>query len=193
MRHAASRIFCRLSVALPFALLALAAGLEAQSQQTPVAKPDANGFIPQATIAEIMESMLMPAADAIWSSVSVTVSAEGTFEKKPETEEDWERLRWHAVALAEAANSLIIPGREVDLPGAHLEYPEEELKPAEIQALLKTQWPAWVAHAQVLHGMAMETIRAIDATNVDGLSEAGANIDVACEGCHMQFWYPPQQ
>ncbi|MNC98622.1 hypothetical protein D3C83_166460 [compost metagenome] len=31
---------------------------------------------------------------------------------------------------------------------------------------------------------------AIEARNVQGLSEAGEALDVACENCHKVYWYP---
>ena len=73
------------------------------------------------------------------------------------------------------------------------ENPDSELTPEKIDALLKSQRPAWIAHAHVLHEAAMEALRAIDAKNIDGISDAGGTIDAACEGCHLQFWYPEQK
>ena len=63
----------------------------------------------------------------------------------------------------------------------------------QIQALIDRQRPSFVAHAQILHAAAMEAVHAIDAHNLDGISEAGGAIDAACESCHLQFWYPNQQ
>src|SRR3954462_9573367 len=44
------------------------------------AKPDAQGFIAQFSILEIMESIVMPAAQTIWDSVAVDVTDRGTVE-----------------------------------------------------------------------------------------------------------------
>jgi cytochrome c556 len=162
---------------------------------TPVAsvKPDAQGFIPQFSIEEIMESTVMPAAQIIWDSVAVDVTEKGTIEKGPVTDEDWEKLRETAVTLAESTNLLIVPGRRAAPPGAKSENPDAELEPEQIQALMAKNRPAWIAHAHVLHEAAMEALRAIDARKLDGISDAGGTIDAACEGCHLQFWYPNQQ
>ena len=156
-------------------------------------QPDANGYIPQFSIEEIMESIVMPAAQAIWDAVAVDVTEQGTIEKKPETDEDWEKLRWQAVTLVEATNLLVIPGRTAAHPGAKSENPGSELEPEQIQALLTKQRPSFIAHAHVLHETAMQALRAIDARNIDGISEAGGAIDEACESCHLQFWYPNQK
>jgi len=156
-------------------------------------KPDANGYIAQFSIEEIMESIVMPAAQAIWDAVAVDVTEKGTIEKKPQTEEDWEKLRWEAVTLVEATNLVIVPGRKAAHPGAKSENPGAELEPEQIQELLDKQRPAFIAHAHVLHEAAMEALRAIDARNIDGISDAGGTIDAACESCHLQFWYPNQK
>jgi cytochrome c556 len=157
------------------------------------AKPDAQGFIPQFSIEEIMESIVMPAAQIIWDSVAVDVTEKGTIEKGPVTDEDWTKLRETAVTLAEATNLLIVQGRRAAPPGAKSENPDSELEPEQIQALIAKNRPAFVAHAHVLHEAAMEALRAIDARKLDGISDAGGTIDAACEGCHLQFWYPNQQ
>ncbi len=156
-------------------------------------KPDANGYIAQFSIEEIMESIVMPAAQAVWDSVAVNVTEKGIIETKPQTDEDWERLRWQAVTLVEATNLLIVPGRRAAHPGAKSENPGAELEPEQIQALIGKQRPSFVAHAHVLHEAAMSAVRAIDARSIDGISEAGGTIDEACESCHLQFWYPPQK
>ena len=55
------------------------------------AQPDNAGYIPEISIAEIMESMVMPTAQVVWDAVGVSVGAEGTVETKPETDEAWAR------------------------------------------------------------------------------------------------------
>jgi len=166
---------------------------QAAAKPVPSKKPDANGYIAQFSIEEIMESIVMPAAQAVWDSVAVSVTEKGVVETKPQTDEDWEKLRWQAVTLVEATNLLIMPGRRAAHPGAKSENPGAELEPEQIQALLDKQRPAFVAHAHVLHEAAMSALRAIDARNIDAISEAGGTIDEACESCHLQFWYPLQK
>jgi hypothetical protein len=152
-----------------------------------------DGFLPDVSIAEIMESIVMPAAQMIWDAVGVDVTAQGEIEKKPETDEQWAQLRAAAVSLAEATNVLVVPGRHAAPAGTQSENPGSELEPAEIEALLAQDRPAWVAHAAVLHATAMQAIGAIDARDFEAISEVGGAIDEACESCHLQFWYPEQQ
>jgi len=157
------------------------------------AEKDATGFIPDITVIEIMESIVMPTAQKIWDAVGVDVTAQGQIEKKPQNDEEWAELRAAAVTLAEATNALVVPGRHAAPPGTKSQNPDAELEPAQIEALLAKERPAWVAHAAVLHATAMQAITAIDARNIDQISEVGGAIDEACEGCHLQFWYPEQK
>jgi hypothetical protein len=163
-------------------LLAAGAKLRAQSS---------GDFLPRFAIIEIMDSIVMPSAQVVWDAVAYEVSAEGEKVTGPETDEDWQRLRWSAVDLAESANLLMVPGRAVNLPGAVAG--EGELAPDEIANLIEKQRPAWVGYAHVLHEAAMEAVRAIDAKDPEAVSNAGGTIDAACESCHRQFWYPDQQ
>lgn len=166
-------------------LLAAAVGVEAQT--------GAGDFIPRATIIEIMDSMVMSTADVLWNATGVSVTEAGIVENKPETEEDWARLRWAAVTMAEATNSLLIPGRHVVPAGTPVPEPDPadpSLAPDEVEALIAERWQTWVAMAHVLDAAALEAIRAIDAHDVDKLSDVGGTIDEACESCHLVFWYP---
>jgi cytochrome c556 len=147
-------------------------------------------FLPQITIVEIMDSMVMPAAQVVWDAVAYEVTAQGETITGPKTDEDWQKVRWSAITLAESANNLAIPGRAVNHPGAVAA--EGELAPEKIQELIDKDRAAWVAHAHVLYEAAMQAVRAIDARNPEQVSEAGGTIDSACESCHLQFWYPDQ-
>ena len=148
-------------------------------------------FLPQITVVEIMDSMVMPAAQVVWDAVAYDVTAAGETITGPKTDEDWQKLRWSAVELAESANNLVVPGRLVNHPGAVAA--EGELAPDKIQELIAANRGAWVAHTHVLYEAAMQAVRAIDAKNPEQVSDAGGTIDTACEGCHLQFWYPDQK
>ena len=162
------------------------------SSSTAGAADDA-GYSADISVAEIMESMVMPAAQQLWDAVGVDVTEKGEIDKKPETDEQWAALRGAAITLAEATNAIIVPGRHAAPPGTKSENPDAELEPSEIEALLAKDRPAWVAHAKVLHVTAMQALAAVDARDIDKISEVGGAIDEACESCHLQFWYPEQQ
>ena len=84
---------------------------------------------------------------------------EGTERKAPRTDDDWKALRRHAVALAEASNLLLIPGRHVARPGEKPEDARVDLQPEEIEALLEKDPAAWALRAHGLHDAAIDRSR----------------------------------
>lgn len=142
------------------------------------------------SIAEIMDAIVMPEADVVWNAVAYVSTEEGFTSTGPETDEDWADLRRHAVALAESANTLAIPGRAANRPDA--EAVEGELSPAEIDALIASNRGAWLAFTTTLRAASMKTLEAIDARDADRILDVGGDIDLACENCHLTFWYPDQ-
>jgi hypothetical protein len=157
-------------------LLGLAAGSSAQSGQE---------YMPEVTLVDVMNGMVMPFAQVVWDAVVYEDTIHG-----PATEEGWQQARNAAVALAESANVLVIPGRPVAAPDRVAG--EGELSPKEIEALIAKNRGAWVGHAHSLHAVAMQAIEAIDARDAEKLSDVGGTLDAVCEGCHTQFWYPNQ-
>src|SRR5436189_6330757 len=99
----------RIPVGVCIAALAIFAGSCARAS-TPE-------FQPTATVKDIMDSVVDPNADAIWDSVEVVATIQGTEEKAPRTDEDWKALRRHAISLLEASNLLLVPGRRIAKPG----------------------------------------------------------------------------
>lgn len=174
--------------ALPLHGLAIAATLGLTGCQ-PAAAP---GPRPLASLQEIMQSIVDPAADALWESVSSTVTAAGVEEHQPRSDEDWNTLRHHAVRLAEAANLLATEGRPVARAGKPLEdaHVAGTLDADAIAQRLASERPRFLGHARQLQDAAETALAAIDTRNLERFLEAGANIDKACEGCHRVFWYP---
>jgi cytochrome c556 len=168
-------------------------GAASSRSQAKKALPPATGFMPTASVEEVMEFVVMPAAQRLWDSVAVNVTEQGIIEKAPKTDADWAEVRSDALTLAEMANALMIPGRRAAPVGAKSEYPGDELEPEQIEELREKNWGAWVAHAQVLHAAVLESVKAIDAKDKDALSNAGGTLDEACESCHLEFWYPPKE
>lgn len=142
-------------------------------------------YLPEATIAEIMNSMVAPFTQTVWDAVVYGDTIEG-----PDTDEGWQAVRAAAVALAESANVLMIPGRPVAGPGKIAG--EGELSPREIAALIEQNRAAWVEHSHALHGAAVQAIHAVDAKEAETLVDVGGRLVEVCEGCHSQFWYPQQ-
>jgi hypothetical protein len=150
-------------------------------------------FQPTATVKDIMDSIVDPNADFVWDSVEVVVTIEGTEEKAPKTDDDWKALRRHAIALLEASNLLLVPGRQIAKPGEKAEDARVDLEPEEIEARIKQDPAAWAVGAHGLHDATLESLKAIEARDVKGLLNAGDALDQSCETCHRKYWYrvPP--
>ena len=145
---------------------------------------------PTATVEDLMRSMIDPAADAVWDAVVTEATADGIVETRPETEGDWLRLRRHAVTLAEAANLLQIEDRRIAAPESRSELPGIDLHPDAIEELVAEDWDGWAAAAQGLRATSVVVLEAVDARDVEALLVAGTGLDLACENCHSQYWYP---
>jgi hypothetical protein len=147
-------------------------------------------FRPTSTIKDLMDSMVDPSADLLWDSVATIVSASGTEEKAPRTDEDWAKVRHSAITLVEATNLLLMDGRRVARPGEKAENPKVELGPEEIEMVIGQDRQAFINLAHALNDAGMAALKGIDAKDVKGLFEAGEAIDTACENCHLKYWYP---
>jgi hypothetical protein len=187
------------------ALLALSAflGSVVIAQQKPAAPPApaapaaaaGQGFYTGTSIQELMLNIVDPVGDALFDSVSVSITAAGSKETRPRTDAEWLAVRAKAIELAEAGNLLKVPGRRVGpatpVRGQKPETPgPDDLSPAQVEILLKQNRAPFNAFAQKLTDAALVALKAVDARNVDGMYEAGDAIDQACENCHLSYWYP---
>ena len=170
--------------------LSLLAGLTACTEQTATTEAESPYKI-TATIQDIMDAQVDPAADEIWNSVASIVTATGVEEKQPRTDEEWEALKLKAFLLIEGGNLLAMPGRKVAPEGAALDPGELAGEtPEAMQKAMETNRSAWVQLAQGLHDAGLEVMKAIEAKSPDQLISAGEVLDTACENCHSTFWYP---
>ncbi len=172
-------------------LAALAAGCST-NQPAPAAS-DAPPYEPAATVKDLMQSIVDPAADQVWLAVTTVQTASGTVETFPKTEADWLKVRHGAVGLSEAANLLMMPGRHVARPGETSDTPGVELEPSEMEALIARDRPAFIGRARALHEAGMAAVAAADAKDAQKLFEVGEQIEHACENCHSNYWYPNEK
>jgi len=147
---------------------------------------------PVVSVKELMRDMLDPAADNIFDAVKVVFTNKGAVETLPKTEQDWEKIRIGAVTLAEGVYLLKIPrpftpaGDQNNSAG-----PEAtELSPAQIKAKLEHDPVLWNAKIEALRNVGLEVMEIVNTKKAEELWEAGDNLDQACEGCHIQYWYP---
>ena len=144
----------------------------------------------KSTVREVMDSMVEPNADFLWGAVATRSTKEGVIEKAPKTADDWKELREHAISLREATNVIQIPNRSVAKPGEKAGDPRIELTPELIQTMIESDRTTWANHAHELYDAVEIYLKGVDAKSVDGISDAGENIDKACENCHLRYWYP---
>ena len=155
------------------------------------APPPPPEYRPTSTVKDIMDSIVDPSADFLWDSVEVLVTAKGTEERAPKTDEEWKEVRRRAIALVEASNLLLVPGRHIARPGEKAEDPKVELGPEQIEAMVSQDRAAWTTLTHGLHDAGTEAVKAIDAKDKDALFSSGDGLDKACENCHLKYWYPP--
>ena len=154
---------------------------------------DATLQVPAATIKDLMLAIIDTNADVVWESVSSVSNEKGLVETRPQTEEDWIKVRHGALALAEGANMLMIPGRRVARPGEKSETPGVELEPEEMDELIAKDPVAFHKRAAALRAAALEIVDAVDKKDADKVFEIGEHIERACENCHSHYWYPNEK
>jgi hypothetical protein len=183
-------------LAFTSALLLVTVSLFAGACQGAAPPPPAESqpdYAPTATIKDLMLSIIDPSADAVWLSVTTVQDEKGITDKAPRNDEEWAAVRNGAIALAEASNLLMMPGRRVARPGEKSETPGVELEPEEMDALIAKDRGAWMMRAKGLHQAALDTLKAVDAKDSQKVFEIGEEIERACENCHSQYWYPNEK
>src|SRR5262245_35452354 len=147
---------------------------------------------PVVSVKELMKYMIDPVADNIFDAVWWDNTKEGVVKHEPKTEEDWDRVRTGAVSLAEGIELLKIPRPWTppgDVNNSTAPNPPE-LSPTEIQAKLDKDPVFWEAKIQALRNAALEVVEIAKKKDVGALFSASADVDEACEACHLVYWYP---
>src|SRR5262245_29221509 len=88
MNHADLRTMLGLAALLALAGCQKEAPTTADAPALPAAQTQPTLKV-TATIQDLMQSEVDPAADFLWASVSTTVSGKGTEEHQPRTDEEW--------------------------------------------------------------------------------------------------------
>ena len=61
---------------------------------------------------------------------------------------------------------------------------------AEMQAKLDKDPVLWTAKIQALRNVGLEVLEIVKKKDANALWQAGGDLDDACEGCHLEYWYP---
>jgi len=147
---------------------------------------------PVVSVKELMRDMIDPASDFVFDSISTVTSKKGVVETEPRTDAEWEKVRFGAVTMAEGIYLLKIP-RPFAPPGDENNStgPEpEELSPAQILAKLKADPVLWNAKIEALRNVGLEVLEIVKKKDAKQLWDAAEDLDQACEGCHIEYWYP---
>jgi hypothetical protein len=179
-----------------FSLSIIAATCSSSKRSASASPPEAaqvwGDLKPVVSVKELMRDLLDPLADNIFNSVSTVVSKDGVVEIAPKTDEDWEKVRIGAVAMAEGAYLLKI--RRPFAPPGDLNNstgPDAvELSPAQIMAKVEKDPVEWNARIEALRNVGLEVLDIVKRKDANELWDAGDNLDKACEGCHRSYWYP---
>jgi hypothetical protein len=142
-------------LAVAFAAAVLAGCAQTQTAPAPP-------FMPVASVLELMESVVVHAAEEYWGSVQVVVDENGVTENYPETDEEREEVWAAAMTIAESGNLLMMPPRAVD-DGA------------------------WLQYARALVNAGVDAAAAAQAKDVDRVFAAGEQVYNVCTGCHMRY------
>jgi hypothetical protein len=147
---------------------------------------------PVVSVKELMRDLIDPLADNIFDAVAVIEENHTTIERTPKTDEDWERIRIGATALAEGASLLKVT--RPFAPAGDLNDsvgPEAvELSPDQITAKVRKDPIEWNARIETLRNVGLEVLEIVKRKDVSELWDAAENLDVACENCHRSYWYP---
>lgn len=175
------------------AMLALAslASCHSESARDSAARqadPASPPIQPVASIKELMDSVVDPAADGLWGAVATISTIKGVERREPRTDEEWKAVRRHAISLIEGMNLAMMEGRHAAPSGA-APGPGES-RPEEIDAAIAQNRPEFNQFADLVRGRAIEALHAIDKKDPKALFSVGSQIDSACESCHVTFWYP---
>jgi uncharacterized protein DUF6644 len=142
------------------------------------------------SIRTLMAAKVDPSGDFLFESVADIADEHGVTHKAPRTAAEWDMVRHHLQVLVDAEKLLIVPGRKAAEPGDRSSNPAVENEPEQVQKLLDSQHPDFVARAARLRYAATLGLKAVDARDTKALFAAITAIDKACESCHLHYWYP---
>lgn len=124
---------------------------------------DTSAFTPVATIDQVMDAIVIPAAEGIFDAVVYT---NGELTSAPQSDDDWFRVRMHALAVAEAGNLLLMPPRAPDAD-------------------------AWARFAQAMTEQAAVVAKAAETKDIEELLRSGSELYNTCTACHDVYLNEP--
>ena len=114
------------------------------------------------SVKDLMANLMDPTADIVWESVGTIVTKEGTFERAPQTDEEWNNVKAHAIILIEGGNLLLLPARSGNNP-------------------------EWNQRALDMIVQAKRVVDAASKHDRQGVFDTGADLYETCVNCHKKF------
>jgi hypothetical protein len=149
-------------------------------------------MVPIVSVKELMRDMIDPTADNIFDAVWWDQTAAGLVEHRPTSEQDWEKVKIGAVTIVEGIELLKMPralAPDGDVNNSVGPHPPE-LSPTAIRTKIEKDPVLWLAKIQALRNVGLEVLDVVKKKDVDGLWQAGGDLEEACEACHLEYWYP---
>jgi hypothetical protein len=164
----------------------------APAESPSVAAPLLGEMTPVVSVKELMENMIDPLADNIFDAVWWDTTGKGVVEHRPQTDEDWAKVKTGAVTLAEGIYLLKVPRpfAPAGVLNNSLGPNPPELSPTEIKAKVDNDPVLWIAKIQALRNVSLEVLEIVKKKDANALWQAGGDLDEACEACHLEYWYP---
>ena len=143
-----------------------------------------------ATVKDLMVSVVSPSATALWNAVWTVSTAEGISRKVPETEQEWAELRNRATALLDSIELLQDPSRRVAKPSEKSAKPGIEEEPEAIEEHIANDRARWIEFGRGMRDATEVVLASINARDALALNVAGDGLNLSCEACHKHYWYP---
>jgi hypothetical protein len=115
-----------------------------------------------ASIKQIMEGIVMPAATVIYNAVGTTSSASGVEQTAPRNDKEWAMVGSHAAVLVESGHLLLATDRALDNGD-------------------------WATFTRQLVDASNAALKAADAKSADGIFAAGGDLNESCDACHARY------
>ena len=141
--------------------IVLTASLAACEKTTPPPQAQAP-FTVAATTKDLMANVVEPAANVYWEAVGTIDDKNGTVERAPKTQAEWDAVRNAAIVVAESGNLLMIEGRAAN---------RDE----------------WMALSRALVEVGKRARAAAEARDRKAVFDVGADVYQACVNCHTQY------
>jgi hypothetical protein len=151
------------------ALVAASAGCSQPKPAAPAASSaSAAAAVPAARydvsipLKELMEKVLDPATDVVWSASGIMVDFKGEHDLAPKTDAAWAKIHDAAMVVAEGGNLLQLPGRA-------------------------RAGVTWGRESQKLTRLGLEAMAAADHKDKEAMLRIGGDLHDACEECHRVY------